>query len=89
LRDFQIPYAKNRAQLGVPVGDRLGLVETIKLASATILLGCSTVHSAFTREVIEAMTASTDRPDDEIASKIHEDVAQAVRDTMWTPQYRP
>jgi malate dehydrogenase (oxaloacetate-decarboxylating) len=27
--------------------------------------------------------------DDEIASKIHEDVAQAVRDTMWTPQYRP
>jgi malate dehydrogenase (oxaloacetate-decarboxylating) len=62
LRDFQIPYAKNRAQLGVPAGDRLGLVETIKLASATILLGCSTVHSAFTREVIEAMAASTTRP---------------------------
>jgi malate dehydrogenase (oxaloacetate-decarboxylating) len=62
LRDFQIPYAKNRAQLGMPVADRLGLVETINLASPTILLGCSTVHGAFTREVIEAMAASTHRP---------------------------
>jgi malate dehydrogenase (oxaloacetate-decarboxylating) len=62
LRDFQIPYAKNRQQLGVAAGDRMGLVDTIKLASPTILLGCSTVHGAFNREVIEAMAASTERP---------------------------
>ena len=62
LRGFQIPYAKDRVTLGVPAGDRVGLVETIKMSSATILLGCSTVHGAFTREVIEAMAASTYRP---------------------------
>jgi malate dehydrogenase (oxaloacetate-decarboxylating) len=62
LRDFQIPYAKNRQQLGVAAEDRMGLVDTIKMASPTILLGCSTVHGAFNREVIEAMAASTERP---------------------------
>jgi malate dehydrogenase (oxaloacetate-decarboxylating) len=62
LRDFQVPYAKNRQQLGVTAGDRVGLVDTIKMASPTILLGCSAVHGAFTRDVIEAMAASTERP---------------------------
>ncbi|MDT5117197.1 MAG: hypothetical protein QOE30_2936, partial [Mycobacterium sp.] len=62
LRDFQIPYAKNRQQLGVAAENRMGLVDTIKMASPTILLGCSTVHGAFTREVIQAMAASTERP---------------------------
>jgi malate dehydrogenase (oxaloacetate-decarboxylating) len=62
LRDFQIPYAKSRKQLGVAAGNRMGLVDTIKMASPTILLGCSTVHGAFTRAVIQAMAASTERP---------------------------
>jgi malate dehydrogenase (oxaloacetate-decarboxylating) len=62
LRDFQQPYAKNRTQLGVPDNERVGLVDTIKMASPTILLGTSTVHGAFTRDVIEAMAASTARP---------------------------
>jgi malate dehydrogenase (oxaloacetate-decarboxylating) len=62
LRDFQIPYAKNRHQLGVPDGARVGLVDAIKMASPTMLLGCSTVYGAFTREVVEAMVASTERP---------------------------
>ena len=62
LRDFQVPYAKNRAQLGVGAGQRVGLVDTIKLASPTILLGCSAVSGAFTRDVVEAMTASCEQP---------------------------
>jgi malate dehydrogenase (oxaloacetate-decarboxylating) len=65
LRDFQVPYAKNRETLGLNIddaGDRVGLVDTIKLAAPTILLGCSTVYGAFTREVVQAMTASTERP---------------------------
>jgi malate dehydrogenase (oxaloacetate-decarboxylating) len=62
LRDFQVPYAKNRRQLGVSAGARVDLVEAIKLARPTILLGSSTVPGAFNREVIEAMTASTERP---------------------------
>jgi malate dehydrogenase (oxaloacetate-decarboxylating) len=66
LRDFQVPYAKNRHQLGLgtgkAAGDRVGLVDTIKLASPTILLGSSAVLGAFTQDVVEAMTASCERP---------------------------
>jgi malate dehydrogenase (oxaloacetate-decarboxylating) len=62
LRDFQVPYAKNRQELGVAAGERVGLVDAIKLASPTILLGSSTVFGAFTQEVVEAMTASCERP---------------------------
>jgi malate dehydrogenase (oxaloacetate-decarboxylating) len=61
LREFQILYAKNRWQLGI-AANRVGLVDTIKVASPTMLVGTSTVHGAFNREVIEAMTASTERP---------------------------
>jgi malate dehydrogenase (oxaloacetate-decarboxylating) len=62
LRDFQKPYAKNRAQLGVSAGEHVGLLAAIKMAAPTVLLGSSTVHGAFTREIIEAMAASTLRP---------------------------
>jgi malate dehydrogenase (oxaloacetate-decarboxylating) len=62
LRDFQRPYAKNRAQLGVAEGARVGLVDAIKMASPTILLGTSTAHGTFTQEVIEAMAAAEERP---------------------------
>ncbi|KZS63139.1 NAD-dependent malic enzyme [Mycobacterium ostraviense] len=61
LREFQVPYAKNRNQLGVQVGARIGLVDAIKLSSPTVLLGSSTVSGAFTQEVVEAMTASCER----------------------------
>ncbi|MCV7120889.1 NAD-dependent malic enzyme [Mycobacterium nebraskense] len=63
--DFQVPYAKNRARLGLGVGtaaDRVGLVDAIKLASPTILLGSSAVFGAFTEKVVQAMTASCERP---------------------------
>lgn len=62
LRPFQVPYAKNRQQLGVSAGQRVGLVDAIKLASPTVLLGSSTVFGAFNQEVVEAMTASCERP---------------------------
>ena len=62
LREFQVPYAKNRQELGVAAGDRVGLVDAIKLASPTVLLGSSTVFGAFNQEVVEAMTASGERP---------------------------
>jgi malate dehydrogenase (oxaloacetate-decarboxylating) len=62
LRDFQIPYAKNRGQLGIAAANPVGLVEAIKMASPTMLVGTSTLHGAFDREVIEAMAASTERP---------------------------
>ncbi|CQD11542.1 [NAD]-dependent malate oxidoreductase [Mycobacterium europaeum] len=62
LRDFQAPYAKNRARLGVGRGDRVGLVDAIKLASPTVLLGSSAVFGAFTEKVVRAMVASCERP---------------------------
>jgi len=62
LRDFQVTYAKSRRQLGVPAGEQVGLVEAIKLATPTILIGSSTVYGAFSRDVIEAMMAATERP---------------------------
>ena len=48
--------------LGVAAGERVGLVDAIKLASPTVLLGCSAVSGAFTREVVEAMAAGCERP---------------------------
>ncbi|MCV7027651.1 NAD-dependent malic enzyme [Mycobacterium sherrisii] len=62
LRAFQVPYAKNRRELGVADEDRVDLVDAINLASPTVLLGSSTVSGAFTREVVEAMTASCEQP---------------------------
>ncbi|OBK96814.1 NAD-dependent malic enzyme [Mycobacterium asiaticum] len=62
LRDFQVPYAKNRKSLGVSAGQHVGLLEAIELASPTVLLGCSAVPGAFTREVVEATTARCARP---------------------------
>ncbi|AGB24608.1 malic enzyme [Mycobacterium sp. JS623] len=62
LHEFQKPYTKNRAKLGVGAAERVGLLDAIKMVSPTILLGCSAVHGAFTREVVEAMVASTPRP---------------------------
>src|ERR1700732_2415148 len=62
LRDFQLPYAKKRQQLGVAAEERVGLIDAIKMASPTILFGCSTVSGAFTQEVVEAMTACCESP---------------------------
>jgi malate dehydrogenase (oxaloacetate-decarboxylating) len=62
LYEFQRPYAKNRQQLGFTADQRVGLLETIKLAAPTILLGCASVPGAFTREVVEAMVAGTACP---------------------------
>lgn len=62
LRDFQKPYAKKRSEVKVSADGAVGLIDTIKIASPTILLGTSTVAGAFTQDVIEAMAAATERP---------------------------
>ena len=40
----------------------IGLLETVKQVKPTILIGTSTDHGAFTREVIETMSAGVERP---------------------------
>ncbi|GED88967.1 NAD-dependent malic enzyme [Streptomyces sp. 6-11-2] len=64
LRDYQRPYARDPAEVAGWAGDggAISLLETVRRVEPTILLGTSTVHGAFTREVVEAMAAGTERP---------------------------
>ncbi|MEW2467519.1 MULTISPECIES: NAD-dependent malic enzyme [unclassified Streptomyces] len=64
LRDFQRTYARDPAEVAdwARDGGAIPLLETVRRAEPTILLGTSTVHGAFTREVVRAMAEGTDRP---------------------------
>ncbi|GAA3823817.1 NAD-dependent malic enzyme [Streptomyces chiangmaiensis] len=64
LRDFQQTYARDPAEVAdwVRDGGAISLLETVRRVKPTILLGTSTVHGAFTREVVEAMSKGTERP---------------------------
>ena len=63
LRDYQRPYARDRAEAAhwAP-GRAISLLDVVRNVRPTILVGTSTVHGAFTREVVQAMTAATERP---------------------------
>ncbi|HEX6449024.1 MAG TPA: NAD-dependent malic enzyme [Trebonia sp.] len=64
LRDFQKPYARDPKEVKkwASDGGAIGLLETVRRVKPSVLLGTSTVHGAFTREVIEAMSAGVERP---------------------------
>jgi malate dehydrogenase (oxaloacetate-decarboxylating) len=64
LRDYQRPYARELAEIkGWDTGGgAASLLEVIRQVKPTILLGTSTVHGAFTREIVEAMAAGAERP---------------------------
>ena len=64
LRDYQQPYARDPGEVkGWASGDSgISLLEAVRHVAPTILLGTSTAHGAFTREVIEAMSAGAERP---------------------------
>lgn len=63
LRDFQQPYARDAAEVKAwGVDGAVTLLDAVRHVKPTILLGTSTAHGAFTREVIEAMSAGVDRP---------------------------
>jgi malate dehydrogenase (oxaloacetate-decarboxylating) len=63
LRDYQQPYARNPAEVtGWSGGGAISLLDAVCHVKPTILLGTSTAHGAFTREVIETMSAGVDRP---------------------------
>ncbi|MEV6027683.1 NAD-dependent malic enzyme [Streptomyces sp. NPDC052036] len=64
LRDYQRPYARDRAEVAdwAADGGTISLPTTVRQVKPTILLGTSTVHGAFTREVVEAMAEGTERP---------------------------
>ncbi|MBB6550939.1 NAD-dependent malic enzyme [Nonomuraea rubra] len=64
LRDFQQSYARPRAEVAGWAGDKHGisLAEVVKRVKPTMLLGTSTVHGAFTEEIVRTMAAGVDRP---------------------------
>lgn len=64
LRDFQQTYARDPAEAAdwARRDGAISLLETVRRVKPTILLGTSTVHGAFTREVVEAMSEGTERP---------------------------
>ncbi|WP_433182357.1 NAD-dependent malic enzyme [Actinoallomurus sp. CA-150999] len=59
LRDFQAPYARPASEVADWKKDLLGVVQRVK---PTMLLGTSTVHGAFTEQVVRAMAEGVDRP---------------------------
>ncbi len=61
LTPAQKPFAKKRADFE-KAGDMTDLANVIKTVKATILVGTSTDAGAFTKEVVEAMCANTERP---------------------------
>ena len=61
LTNEQKPFAKKRSDY--PNADKLtSLLEVIKTVKPTILVGPSTTPNTFTKEVVEAMCANTERP---------------------------
>ena len=64
LPDYQQEYARPAAEVSAwqRDGGKIGLLEVIKQVKPTILIGTSTDHGAFTREVIEALCAGVERP---------------------------
>ena len=64
LRDFQVPYARPASEVAdwSGEGDSIELGEVVDRIKPTMLLGTSTVHDAFTEEIVRAMAAGVDRP---------------------------
>lgn len=61
LTPAQKPFAKKRSDFA-NAGDMTQLINVIKVAKPTILVGTSTNAGAFTKEVVEAMCENTARP---------------------------
>ena len=66
LRDFQVPYARPATEVsdwpghGTTMG--IGLAEVVGRVNPTILIGTSTVHGAFTEQIVRDMAAHVDQP---------------------------
>lgn len=64
LPDYQQEYARPAAEVSSwkRQDGRIGLLEVVKQVKPSILIGTSTDHGAFTKEVIEALCAGVERP---------------------------
>jgi len=63
LRDFQRPYARPSGEVsGWERDGRVGLMEVVANVRPTMMIGTSTVHGAFTEEIVREMARHVDRP---------------------------
>ncbi len=65
VRDFQRPYARQRSEVAdweVRDPARISLLETVRAVRPTILIGTSAQYGAFSREVVQAMAETCERP---------------------------
>ncbi|HEV7898580.1 MAG TPA: NAD-dependent malic enzyme [Planosporangium sp.] len=63
LRDFQVPYARATGEVAPRARDHgVGLWDVVSHVKPTILVGTSTVHRAFTEEIITYLAGHVERP---------------------------
>lgn len=65
LQAYQQPYARKLSDLAewpISQTEKINLLDVVKYAKPTILIGCSTVAGAFTEEIIRLMHEQTPRP---------------------------
>jgi len=65
LVDFQKPYGRDRSEIenwDVENPDNITLEEVVRNVNPTILIGCSTVRGAFTKDIVKHMAECNDRP---------------------------
>jgi malate dehydrogenase (oxaloacetate-decarboxylating) len=62
LPDYQAAYARPAAEVADWGGRPVDLQTVVEQVKPTILIGTSTVHNAFTKEIVEALSAGVDRP---------------------------
>jgi malate dehydrogenase (oxaloacetate-decarboxylating) len=64
LLDFQVPYARSRADVAGWVGadGKVDLASVVERARPTMLIGTSTQAGAFTEAIVRDMAAHTERP---------------------------
>ena len=66
MRDFQVPYARPAAEVrdwaGFGTDSGIGLAEVVARVHPTILIGTSTLHGAFTEQIVREMAAHVDSP---------------------------
>lgn len=62
LPDYQRAYARPKSEVSAWADGEIELLTTIKHVKPTILIGTSTVHNAFTEDVVRALAEGVDRP---------------------------
>ena len=62
LPDYQATYARPKQEVADWGDGQIDLLTTVKLVKPTILIGTSTMHGAFTKDVVLALAAGVERP---------------------------